>query len=67
MALLKLLPFFCSRSLRALHKTGPQQLRPERTTHMRIELIRHNGFPFVPNEHARLIATGIKHHIVLIL
>lgn len=34
---------------------------------MRIEIIRHNGVAFVPNEHARLIATGITHHIVLIL
>lgn len=34
---------------------------------MRIEKIRHHGYPFVSNEHARLLFTGITHHIVLIL
>ncbi len=32
---------------------------------MKIEVIRHYGVPFINN--ARLIATGITHHIVLIL
>ena len=32
---------------------------------MRIEIIRHYGVPFVNN--AKLIATGVTHHIVLVL
>ncbi len=34
---------------------------------MQIIVIAHNGYPFQSNEHALLIATGIKHHIVLLL
>lgn len=34
---------------------------------MKIEVIRHYGVPFMNSANARLIATGITHHIVLIL
>ena len=34
---------------------------------MKIEVIRHYGVPFINNATAKLIATGITHHIVLIL
>lgn len=34
---------------------------------MRIEVIRHYGVPFVNNVNAKLIATGVAHHIVLVL
>jgi hypothetical protein len=34
---------------------------------MRIEIIRHYGVPFVNNANVKLIATGVTHHIVLVL
>jgi hypothetical protein len=34
---------------------------------MRIEIIRHYGAPFINSTHAKLLATGIAHHIVLIM
>ena len=30
-------------------------------------VIKHNGYPFRNNENAVLLATGITHHIVLLL
>lgn len=33
---------------------------------MEIVAIRHYGHPFISNEHAVLVATGILHHIVLL-
>ena len=34
---------------------------------MEIIVIKHNGYPFCYNENAVLLATGITHHIVLLL
>lgn len=34
---------------------------------MQIVVIQHNGATFVNSEAARLLATGARHHIVLIL
>lgn len=34
---------------------------------MKIDVIRHYGVPFINNAAAGLVATGITHHIVLIL
>jgi hypothetical protein len=34
---------------------------------MEIIVIAHNSYPFQSNQHAVLIATGIKHHIVWLL
>ena len=34
---------------------------------MKIEVIRHYGVPFINNATARLINTGITHHVGLIL
>lgn len=33
---------------------------------MKIIVIEHNGYPFFNNENAVLLATGIRHHIVLL-
>lgn len=41
------------------------RLREEEMT-MTIILIRHHGYPFINNENAVLVATGITHHIALI-
>lgn len=34
---------------------------------MEIIVIKHNGYPFCNNDNAVLIATGVTHHIVLLL
>lgn len=36
-------------------------------TDKRIMLIEHYGYGFTSNENARLLATGIRYHIVLLL
>ena len=46
------------------HPSGPQK---GGGIPMKIEVIRHYGVPFINNANAKLIATGITHHIVLIL
>ncbi len=33
----------------------------------RVIMIKHNGIPFRSNANARLLATGMFHHIVLLL